>query len=901
MSNKGSEPEKSTLKEYCLNHEDIYHWRNELKALPTPTVRQLFYFLNDEISDRWRDIGVQLKFCNPQLNDIETNMKYKANLNSRCMLELFDRWIEQFVESCNWSTLLVALIKMKERKLAYDILNYMIDFGRIRKDFGFYCKKLVPLKEFCYEETELEKRYFQADKLARVSIGKYQQNSNELQLQLYSLLKDQKDKWFEMGISMSIPKVKLSEMETNKMDPLMAMIQELIQRFSTWKKVIDGLLGIKFENMAEEIEKLALDKCNLKMCVATNIKEYRKADFEACAENIKGKEKENEKKIKKCIKKIREKLGLSDLYVKDDDIVEKLYEIVAVKKPNRSDLKIIIKSVEDISNLTDEHARWLVDHAEKLKQKCEVIKGLKVQLEKDRIRLDRDKRTFEEDSKEISQQINKLLMSAKTDEEKSQLSDLESNNKKVLEKLEDVCKEFNECLWKLEDFNAQYHSIQNQLNECQSKLKACESQLLTCLESLAKLKGSLKIPSTIEKKIEEVQKGFQEARTRIQKTQDDIVDVIEEHPYPYELEEADAFNCFATGTGLVAAKIGQKTTVLLEALSFLGKPSEAKNVECKIVSKVTGETILGEVVVNQSSKFKYEISYKPNVKGRHDLHITVRERHIRASPFENVEVIRNIGNPLQTWLGLENPTYVAVSLQREIVVSHSEDSASAVSIPDRDTCIDKFDLEIVGLAVEGTTTLIIAVYSRNKIEAVLLPICEVVNHPDLKAIMYVRTEKTNDLALHSVALNPHNNKTYAKTFKTIQIYNSLKNFSREFPCIEGEQAIACGGAKGMVYVLDYPAVHIYTAEGHYEQIIQLSRGQFTTPGKKIAVDGDDIIYVSFEYEHCVSVYSSKGQHIMHFGGMGTSPGQFIRPLGLAVDTTGVVYVCDHGNNRVQAF
>ena len=38
-----------------------------------------------------------------------------------------------------------------------------------------------------------------------------------------------------------------------------------------------------------------------------------------------------------------------------------------------------------------------------------------------------------------------------------------------------------------------------------------------------------------------------------------------------------------------------------------------------------------------------------------------------------------------------------------------------------------------------------------------------------------------------------------------------------------------------------------------------------------------------------------------FGSRGKGPGQFKGPYGVAVDNSGVVYVCDSYNHRVQVF
>ncbi|MCK6553499.1 TIGR03663 family protein [Candidatus Binatia bacterium] len=67
----------------------------------------------------------------------------------------------------------------------------------------------------------------------------------------------------------------------------------------------------------------------------------------------------------------------------------------------------------------------------------------------------------------------------------------------------------------------------------------------------------------------------------------------------------------------------------------------------------------------------------------------------------------------------------------------------------------------------------------------------------------------------------------------------------------------------------------------------------------LAMRGDDVI-VSDSYLHRVARYG-KGQLVQAWGKSGTGPGEFNRPIGVAVDAQGAVYVSDTLNNRVQKF
>lgn len=67
----------------------------------------------------------------------------------------------------------------------------------------------------------------------------------------------------------------------------------------------------------------------------------------------------------------------------------------------------------------------------------------------------------------------------------------------------------------------------------------------------------------------------------------------------------------------------------------------------------------------------------------------------------------------------------------------------------------------------------------------------------------------------------------------------------------------------------------------------------------IAIDSSNRVYISDWKTHSILVYTSKGMYVTSFGGKGREQGQFNLPAGLAVDDSGVLYVCDYGNNRVQ--
>ena len=61
----------------------------------------------------------------------------------------------------------------------------------------------------------------------------------------------------------------------------------------------------------------------------------------------------------------------------------------------------------------------------------------------------------------------------------------------------------------------------------------------------------------------------------------------------------------------------------------------------------------------------------------------------------------------------------------------------------------------------------------------------------------------------------------------------------------------------------------------------------------------DRYYVSSYSDDCIKVFDKSGTFLCEYGARGSSPGEFSRPTGLAVDKAGNLIVCDSSNNRVQ--
>lgn len=76
--------------------------------------------------------------------------------------------------------------------------------------------------------------------------------------------------------------------------------------------------------------------------------------------------------------------------------------------------------------------------------------------------------------------------------------------------------------------------------------------------------------------------------------------------------------------------------------------------------------------------------------------------------------------------------------------------------------------------------------------------------------------------------------------------------------------------------------------------------QFSSPSG-IAVDRSGVVYVADTFNYRVQKLDGSLAHLATWGGSGGEAGQFFIPQGIAIGPSGEAYVADAGNNRVQLF
>ena len=113
-------------------------------------------------------------------------------------------------------------------------------------------------------------------------------------------------------------------------------------------------------------------------------------------------------------------------------------------------------------------------------------------------------------------------------------------------------------------------------------------------------------------------------------------------------------------------------------------------------------------------------------------------------------------------------------------------------------------------------------------------------------------------------------------------------------------------SKDNVYVADFGNHRIqkFTQDGKFISkwgSKGIGDGEFNGPAG-LSIDKNDNIYVTDRNNNRIQVFTANGTFLTKFGSEGSGSGQFILPEGVGVDIdTGLVYVADTGNYRIQVF
>lgn len=359
-----------------------------------------------------------------------------------------------------------------------------------------------------------------------------------------------------------------------------------------------------------------------------------------------------------------------------------------------------------------------------------------------------------------------------------------------------------------------------------------------------------------------------------------------------------------------------KETVQLVTDTRAARHTPNTTISAQLVSEVNGSTVDAQIFM--AGKGLFELSYTPQVRGRHRLHIAVDGAPITNSPFPVFVTIPpdQLGpHPVQIISGLKHPYGALFDEDQNLLVSESNGTQVCLLMRDPKGHISSKFTQFVemratnpsGIASDEEGCVYVTSASGHSITKYSK------DGGTVLATREIQGSKLGEL-MHPCGVRVIDNEVFVCDRNNCRIHVFSKDLHplRTF----GSQGRNCGqlhwpydlvqDQEGRVYVTDCDnhRIQVFDKSGRFLHTFG-TRGSEESKLKRpmgisLSKDGKHI-FVSEYDNHRVSAYKTDGTFVAAFCRYGTKNGELCYPVGLAFDSDGFLYVCDQGNNRIQVF
>ena len=358
----------------------------------------------------------------------------------------------------------------------------------------------------------------------------------------------------------------------------------------------------------------------------------------------------------------------------------------------------------------------------------------------------------------------------------------------------------------------------------------------------------------------------------------------------------DPTKCTAEGPGTKVAEVGKSAQFTVRTVYQNGQLCrEQQVVEAELKSVVNDSVTYTKVT--SKGRGVYEVTYTPEVRGRHILIVKVNGTQIAGSPFQVFAKIHptQLGEPVRVVEGVKMPWGIALNSKQQLVVA--ERGGEKVPVFDREgkkvqtITSEKFS-RANGVAVDKDDNICVSdknnssLFKFNK-EGKLM---KVVGRKG------TRPGEFNDLSMIKII----NEKLYVcdRGNHRVQILNTELEYVNSIGCYgdgDGQFKYPNDTAQdraGNLYVTDRDnnRVQVFDCKGQFLSTFSkkgAASEQLNYPCG-ICVGSDQLVYVCDKRSKCVSVFKTSGEFVTSFG-------QFSCPVGIVIDNDGFVYVGDYAS------
>ncbi len=313
------------------------------------------------------------------------------------------------------------------------------------------------------------------------------------------------------------------------------------------------------------------------------------------------------------------------------------------------------------------------------------------------------------------------------------------------------------------------------------------------------------------------------------------------------------------------------------------------------LSSPSDDEVFVKCNVTQTNHGEYNITFTPTVtRGKHLLTVQVGGVDIPNSPF-TLPVLKR---PVMTIKGLNNPVGIAVCANGDIVVAEYKGNCVTI-FNKKGEKIRSIDTTKLG---EFKGPFGVAIFNDGHI--LVTDNHRLYKRPTDSCCTWHAGDKSLEFNWPmGIAVYPTTGEIFIADYGNdrIQVFNGADlSFSHTIRHrnITRPRDIAVDN-DGYLYATDAFTHNVYkfTTKGQYihtiTTIINSSNIYLGIHHKHIYITDTD--------NHRVVIYDTNGTQLHSFGTRGSGEGEFNGPTGITVDTSGNVYVCDSGNNRIVVY
>ena len=355
---------------------------------------------------------------------------------------------------------------------------------------------------------------------------------------------------------------------------------------------------------------------------------------------------------------------------------------------------------------------------------------------------------------------------------------------------------------------------------------------------------------------------------------------------------ADPTKCTAEGPGTKVAEVGKSAQFTVRTVYQNGQLCGVQLVvEAELKSAVNGSVT--HTKVTSKGRGVYEVTYTPEVHGRHTLTVKVNGTQIAGSPFQVFAKIHltQLGKPVRVVEGVRSPSGIALNSKQQLLVA---EEGRKVTVFDRkgkkvQTITSEKLLRPNGVAVDKDDNI----YVSNIDNSSLLKFSK---EGKLMKVVGRKGTRPGEFSNPDM-IKIINDKLYVCDFgnNRVQILNTELEYVNSFGCYgDGDGQFTnpndiAQDRAGTLYVSDTNnnRVQVFDCKGQFLSTFSkkgAASEQLSYPCG-ICVGSDQLVYVSDNKNKCVSVFKTSGEFVTSFG-------QFSNPAGIVIDDDGFVYVSD---------